>query len=579
MLSPEQLSSKTGPLAHVLLAANQERKLSKSQVLQSDIQKSIGAIVGQGAVPAALRLSSQLLLGVAHIYGKKARFLRDDCHEALLKIHTAFRAGARADKPADAPNVGHARSLDFLTMEDLFPPMNFAHPQIPQPAGQAHTEVSNVDWTLSLEPSRASQSKSNPDDPILVIDEDLGLDFGDGDEFDRDDIAISSTPRRTTPAMGAFVETVVYEEEDRDRLGLTLGSDDDSFEGAAVGGQLDLQYLGGNHDGSLFDEYARQMPPAAGSMGLDCEIRVSEVGSENMHDLDQAFSRSEDEVSEVAIQRPQQSKKMKSIVPDADTVFSKRQLKEFSEDRSNILTKPMPLPHNRAILKLMDMEKNGDFVTHAMNDGVSANWASELQGLLSFETVHQCSQKRKRDSESSIISDEEYFRQPLQHLEYDVNGTPDIIDGREQSVRDIATDDGIRSDAPALGDWGCEQNDEEVSGGVDEYDDHMVSPVDTADGGALSSGTQGAMHLLGDNLGPQSFDSISSLRMDESVLLHELVPVEKTSREEATKLFFDILVLATKDVIQVDQGQGEFGLPVRIRGKQGHQGSWAETSL
>ena len=546
MLSSEQLLSKTGPLAHVLLAANHERKLSKSQVLQSDIQKSIGAIVGQGVVPAALRLSSQLLLGVTHIYGKKARFLRDDCHEALLKIHTAFRADARADKAADAPTVGHVRSLDFLTMEDLFPPMNFGL-QISQPAGQAHTEVSNVDWTLSLEPSRSSQSKSNPDDPILVIDEDLGLDFGDGDDFDRDDIAISSTPRRTTPAMGAFVETVVYEEEDHDRLGLTLGSDADSFEGAAVGGELDLQYLGGNHDGSLFDEYARQMPPAPGSMGLDCEIRVSEVGSENMHDLDQAFSGSEDEVSEAAIQRPQQSKKMKSIVPDADTVFSKRRLKEFSEDRSNILTKPMPLPHNRGMLKLMDMEKNGDFVTHAMNDGVSANWASELQGLLSFETVHQCPQKRKRDSESSIISDKEYITQPLQHLEYDVNGTSDIIDGREQSLRDIATDDGIQSlvsDAPALGDWGCEQIDEEALGGVNEYDDYMVSPVDTADGGAPSSDTQGAMNLSGDKLGPQLFDSISSLRMDESVLLHELVPVGKTSREDATKLFFDILVLA-----------------------------------
>lgn len=86
MFYSEQLLSKTGPLARVWLAANVERKLSKSQVLQSDIQKSIGAIVDQGEAPMALRLSGQLMLGVVRIYGKKAKYLQDDCHETLLKI-------------------------------------------------------------------------------------------------------------------------------------------------------------------------------------------------------------------------------------------------------------------------------------------------------------------------------------------------------------------------------------------------------------------------------------------------------------------------------------------------------------
>ena len=34
----------------------------------------------------ALRLSGQLLLGVVRIYGRKAKYLLDDCNEALLKI-------------------------------------------------------------------------------------------------------------------------------------------------------------------------------------------------------------------------------------------------------------------------------------------------------------------------------------------------------------------------------------------------------------------------------------------------------------------------------------------------------------
>jgi cohesin complex subunit SCC1 len=34
----------------------------------------------------ALRLSGQLLLGVVRIYNRKAKYLLDDCNEAMLKL-------------------------------------------------------------------------------------------------------------------------------------------------------------------------------------------------------------------------------------------------------------------------------------------------------------------------------------------------------------------------------------------------------------------------------------------------------------------------------------------------------------
>ena len=43
-------------------------------------------IVGQEVEIMALRLSGQLLLGVVRIYSRKAKYLLDDCNEALLKI-------------------------------------------------------------------------------------------------------------------------------------------------------------------------------------------------------------------------------------------------------------------------------------------------------------------------------------------------------------------------------------------------------------------------------------------------------------------------------------------------------------
>lgn len=80
-----------------------ERKLSKTQTLQTDIEESVGmifrqqpdcqllsppldAIMGQEVEVMALRLSGQLLLGVVRIYSRKAKYLLDDCNEALLKI-------------------------------------------------------------------------------------------------------------------------------------------------------------------------------------------------------------------------------------------------------------------------------------------------------------------------------------------------------------------------------------------------------------------------------------------------------------------------------------------------------------
>jgi hypothetical protein len=42
--------------------------------------------MGQEVEVMALRLSGQLLLGVVRIYSRKAKYLLDDCNEAILKI-------------------------------------------------------------------------------------------------------------------------------------------------------------------------------------------------------------------------------------------------------------------------------------------------------------------------------------------------------------------------------------------------------------------------------------------------------------------------------------------------------------
>ncbi|KAJ2776110.1 sister chromatid cohesion protein 1 [Coemansia javaensis] len=107
MFYAEAILSKKGPLAKVWLAAHLERKLTKAQLLQTSIPSSVGAIIGQDqGPPLALRLSGQLLLGVARIYARKARYLLEDCSEALVRIKMAFRPGA-ADITSDAVVAAH----------------------------------------------------------------------------------------------------------------------------------------------------------------------------------------------------------------------------------------------------------------------------------------------------------------------------------------------------------------------------------------------------------------------------------------------------------------------------------------
>nr|WJN25005.1 double-stranded break repair protein [Tranzscheliella williamsii] len=114
MFYSDVILAKRGPLARVWLAAHWERKLSKTQFLQTSIEKSVSAIMGQEMVPMALRLSGQLLLGVVRIYSRKAKYLLEDCNEALLKIKMAFRSGA-VDMTSDQLSI----SRTAITLPDI----------------------------------------------------------------------------------------------------------------------------------------------------------------------------------------------------------------------------------------------------------------------------------------------------------------------------------------------------------------------------------------------------------------------------------------------------------------------------
>ncbi|KAI9319462.1 Rec8 like protein-domain-containing protein [Dichotomocladium elegans] len=111
---PEQVLDKSGPLARVWIASHWERKISKSQFLQTNLEKTIDAITTTQDVPMALRVQGQLLLGVVRIYSRKTRYLLEDCNEALDKIKMAFKKGN-----VNMPDIQHTTaSKKSITLPD-----------------------------------------------------------------------------------------------------------------------------------------------------------------------------------------------------------------------------------------------------------------------------------------------------------------------------------------------------------------------------------------------------------------------------------------------------------------------------
>ncbi|KAI0690110.1 Rec8 like protein-domain-containing protein [Cytidiella melzeri] len=188
MFYSEAILSRRGPLAKVWLAAHMERKLSKTQTLQTDIEQSARAIMGQEVEIMALRLSGQLLLGVVRIYSRKAKYLLDDCNEALLKIKMAFRPGV-VDMTEDQLAVNrNAITLqgNNLDLDALLPDINWDinyEERSTQPGGQHIARTADItlataedfQYDLGFDDLAPPDIGSNDFEEL-----DLGLDFGDG---------------------------------------------------------------------------------------------------------------------------------------------------------------------------------------------------------------------------------------------------------------------------------------------------------------------------------------------------------------------------------------------------------------
>ncbi|KAG6041043.1 hypothetical protein E4U41_006134 [Claviceps citrina] len=594
MFYSETLLQKSGPLARVWLSANLERKLSKNHILQSNVTDSVEAIITPNQAPMALRLSGQLLLGVVRIYQRKTRYLLDDCNEAMMKIKMAFRSSGNNDLAANLqmPNREALLLPDRITPYDnleLPPPpdaswlMSQVDDMTATPVGRKGRVNNNRDINLQedLELSQFLQgSNIQETDDLLPIGDDLDLELDFGISMD-DGLSQSIEMGRDAPPARDFEDDVFSE---LDLMPRKDQADVTDLPVRIAEGDNDIA-MGGDEDFGFNVDDQSAMPGMVPAADVDrariSESPLSDIDERLAQEVEAEYARHSshtdlyeplEDPEPTIIRRPaQRSKKQKIMMPDDEIALSSSHIKQQQSDRENIIKSASFLPRDPLLLALMDMQKSGGFVSSIMAEGRSSAWAPELRGMLSLDAVRGLSElKRKRDSGvADVESDHGAAKSPRLELGDD---TDFGFEGHALGSDHTADADGTVLELASGG--GDDVHFDREASSNHAFDDTTAPIVHPQDSGPVSIGTKHAVHILRDLFGPEAATNAEK-RKKSSVVFQDLLPEKQTTKAEATKMFFECLVLATKDAIKVEQGPG-LGDAIRVRGKRGLWGDWAE---
>ena len=457
-----------------------------------------------------------------------------------------------------------------------------------------------LNWTSQgFSDPPTEQSPAAPRDEPILYEEDLGLDI---DFTEGPSIEIG----RDAPAPRPVAEDLMSDGakfNDEDDLGLDLGENGplrtrfgteapSAMANGDVPNGLDDPMELGVHDDFVFPVDDTPAPVEAAAdprLQRDSQSPLSSARSSVVREFDETRISEDPSIHQA---RQPASKKRKLLPFDTETTLHSSQIKQQQNDRSAILKPVSFLPRDPVLLTLMNMQQNGDFVSNIMRDGRSKGWAPELRGILSIEVVRKAGAlKRKRDSGiADVDEDEQAEANDMPQLEIPEDGDivlpdegiemDDASRHEKSTMVDLPADQEIipgldehRASSVQLGRHASE--DEAFSPIRDNFDDTTAPLVHPVDSGPVSLGTQHAVHLLRAKFGA-SAESSPSQQRKANVLFQDLLPEATTSKVDATKMFFEVLVLATKDAVKVEQAPGELGGPIRVRAKRGLWGAWAE---
>lgn len=472
---------------------------------------------------------------------------------------------------------------DAITDIDLLAPMPDPSMLLSQPLdlglGLMDVTLPDVDSSQFLS---ASVERPRAEHELLEPFDELGLDITGEliplEEGPSIEIGREAAPERHPSEEFALSPKALSEVD----LGLAIGEED--ITELPPGPEISLEgvdiTMAGMEEPTVGEEPA--VPPEARERSMS---PLSELGEAEERALEQEvqetslFRPAEEELEEEELIRQARAKRRKMIPLDTTTQLSTNEIRAQQNNRDRILKPASFLPRDPLLLALMNMQKTGGFVASILGDGRSQGWAPELRGIMSLEVISR-PPKRKRaagvaeepaEAAPEAIPRLEFEEEVLPLEEAEVSLGEEITLGPEEEV--LPSEAGI---IPP------EEEEEEVYSPVaDHFDETTVPLLYPAESGVVSLETKHAVHLLRQVFG-EAAETSEEERRKTAVSFQGLFPEASTTKSDAARMFNEILVLATKDAIKVEQPQpkgNEVGGPIKIRAKRGLWGSWAETDV
>lgn len=162
---------KKGPLSVVWLAAHIDKKVSKSQVLNTDISAIIDLLLNS-QLKISLRVTSDLMVGLCRIHKRQTMYFFDDCRRVFELIQRLFNQIDKKHK-IDLPESKRQAQLVNINLPEIFEFMDLNLPEM-QPIPDKVRHVSRHSITLNEIPKLTDEEIREEDELNKQI-----YDFGD----------------------------------------------------------------------------------------------------------------------------------------------------------------------------------------------------------------------------------------------------------------------------------------------------------------------------------------------------------------------------------------------------------------
>ncbi|ANB14018.1 Double-strand-break repair protein rad21-like protein 1 [Sugiyamaella lignohabitans] len=597
--SETSLTKQGSPLAHVWLVGSLDKKLTRREINSTDILKSVRIIRDNEGGTFALRLEGQLLLGVSRIYNTKVKNLETDCTVAFSELKAAFKPG----------NVNLPGSTDILSLlpEDNGITRNRQRSRTAviiqnNASGESRSLLQNTltDFTdllpafpMELSGDILSQASGTHNGP------------GNTNRF-RDDDFNSAPSQFTQEVADTFDQSIeigrrrggLDEDEDEDEQNTRILADDDDENELNLDLDLDLDKeieIGrGEEELPSFnlgaDDDDGEMPPmipdeeegfgnvSANSPGINNPATPTGNELDEMIDIGVEDNANSKSVATAALLGDVNPKRKRALRDQTTTIVGPRadsrvQASQSQADRDeaieSILTDHPVLPNNSIAYGLLCLSDNHN----QLLDSVFNQYSNPLLDIRSIAELL----KKKADMESGRAEEGDAT---LQQIDFENDFGMSIVPGGDEDEEEgpnqkalrvdeegnraelvLDDEDGFPIVSEPLYNLDLEEEEEE-----DFFGTSFFGPSTQPENGEENQQPQSSQS---NNRGVSRNTIIAAQKLRQGLEFEESISFSELSeggrKSDKVKMFFEMLVLATKDAISIDQPAafGDFNISAK----------------